>query len=85
MVKKELAVPLGPSDPASRKLVKRCRKRIIKAYKANIVIIRELEIELYGENSYYRLIVRGRYHAPRFERDCVLVEGESDKQLDEEM
>ena len=53
MVKKELAVLLGPSDPASRKLVKNCGKRMIKAYKANMVIIRELEIELYGEKSYY--------------------------------
>ena len=79
MVKKELAVLLGPSDPASRKLVKTCRKRMIKAYKANMVIIRELETELYGENSYYRLIESRRCCAPRFEGDSVLAEGESDK------
>ena len=85
MVRKELAVLLGPNDSASRKLVKKCRKRMIKAYKANMVIIRELEIELYGENSYYRLIESGRYRAPRFEGDCVLMEGESDTQLDEEV
>ena len=84
MVKKELAVLLGLNDSASRKLVKKCRKRMIKVYKANMVIIRELEMELYGENSYYRLIESGRYRAPRFEGDCVLAEGEWDKQLDEE-
>ena len=89
MVRKELAVLLGPNDYASRKLVKKCRKRMIKAYKDNMVIIRELEIELYGENSYYRLIESGRYRAPRFEGDCALgdepAEGESGEQLDEEM
>ena len=85
MVRKELAVLLGPNDSASRKLVKKCRKRMVKAYKANMVIIRELEIELYGQNSYYRLIESGRYRAPRFEGDCLLIEGESDTQLDEEM
>ena len=58
---------------------------MIKAYKANMVIIRELEIELYGEKSYYWLIESGRCCAPRFEGDSVLAEGESDKQLDEEM
>ena len=85
MVKKVLAVLLGPSDPVSRKLVKRCRKRMIKPYKANMVIIRELEIEVYGENSHYRLIESGRYRALRFEGDCVLAEGESDKQFNEEI
>ena len=89
MVKRELAVLLGPSDTASRKLVKKCRKRMIRAYKANMVIIPELEIKLYGENSYYRLIESGRYRAPRFEGDCALgdepAEGESGEQLDEEM
>ena len=47
MVKRELAVLLGSSDSASRKLVRKCRKRMIKAYKANMAIIRELEIEQY--------------------------------------
>ena len=89
MVRKELAVLLGPNDSTSRKLVKKCRKRMIKAYKANMVIIRELEVELYGENSYYRLIESGRYRALRFKGDCALgdkpAEGESGEQLDEEM
>ena len=85
MVRKELADLLGPNDSASRKLVTQCRQRMIKAYKANMVIIRELQIELYGENSYYRLIESRQYRALRFEGDCVLAEGESDKQLDEEM
>ena len=85
IVRKELAVLLGPNDSASRKLVKRSRKRMIKAYKANMVIIWELGIKLYGENSYYWLIESGRYRASRFKGDCVLAEGESDKQLDEEM
>ena len=58
---------------------------MIKAYKANMVIIRELEIGLYGKNSYYWLIESGRYRPPRFEGDCVLAKGESDKQLDEEI
>ena len=53
MLRKKLAVLLGPNNSASRKLVKKCRKTMIKAYRANIVIIRELKIELYGENSYY--------------------------------
>ena len=62
---------------------------MIRAYKANMVIIPELEIKLYGENSYYRLIESGRYRAPRFEGDCALgddpAEGEGGEQLDEEM
>ena len=88
MVKMELAALLGPSDSASRKLVRKCRKRMIKVYKANMAIIRELEIEQYGENSYYRLIENGRYRAPRFEGDCVLgdepADSESGDELDEE-
>ena len=87
MVKRELAVLLGSSDSASRKLVRKCRKRMIKAYKANMAIIRELEIEQYGENSYYRLMESGQYRIPRFEEDCALgdepASSKSDDELDE--
>ena len=77
---------LVPSDSAFRKLVRKCRKRMIQAYKANMAITREFEIGQYGKNSYYKLMESRRYHVLWLEGDCVLGDepagSESDDQLD---
>ena len=39
------------------------------AYKANMIIIRELKKKHYGSESYYRLVETGQYRAPQFEGD----------------
>ena len=69
MVRYEAAILLGDDDHASHTFVTECRRRMAAAYKANMIIIRELEKEHYGSESYYRLVETGQYRAPQFEGD----------------
>ena len=40
-----------------------------EAYKSNMIIIRDLKMTHYGDNSYYRLVDSDRYRPPQFEGD----------------
>ena len=43
--------------------------RMAEVYKYNMIIICDLEMTNYGDNSYYRLVEKGRYHPLQFEGD----------------
>ena len=58
---------LGPNDEAAWKFVKGCRRRMKKTFRANMGLVRELEKEYYGENSFYYLHETGQYKAPTHE------------------
>ena len=40
-----------------------------EAYKSNMIIIRDLEMTHYGDNSYYQLVENSRYHPLQLEGD----------------
>ena len=69
LVQCEVAILLGDDEQASRTFIDKCRNRMAEAYKSNMIIIRDLEMIHYGDNSYYRLVENGRYHPPQFEGD----------------
>ena len=40
-----------------------------EVYKSNMIIIHDLKMTHYSNNSYYRLVENGRYRPPQFEGD----------------
>lgn len=69
LVQFEAAVVLGNDDSAAWEFVNSCRQRMIRQYKFNMGIIRDIEKAAYGKNSYFRLLECGLYREPQFEGD----------------
>jgi hypothetical protein len=60
---------LGPDEDAAWKFVEHCRSKMRRAYKRNMVLVRRLEKEYYGENSFYYLRETGQYVEPEQEEE----------------
>ncbi|KAF8453402.1 hypothetical protein BDZ91DRAFT_808010 [Kalaharituber pfeilii] len=65
----EADLVLGENENDAWDFVNSCRHRMIRAYKQNMKIIRELETYHYGKNSYYYLVDKGLYKEPISEED----------------
>lgn len=70
---------LGSDDRASWRFVQDCRVRLKAAYKENMVFVRQLERQAYGEHSFYNLVDSGKYKEPTYE------EGEDDRMVEDTM
>ena len=80
MVQYEAAAVLGNEDSAAWEFVNSCRQRLINRYKYNMGIIRDIEKNAYGKNSYFRLLECGLYREPQFEGDyCGEVPDDADE------
>lgn len=55
---------LGPDDDQAWRYVQHCRSKMKRAYKRNMALIRKLEKEYYGNNSFYYLRETGQYTEP---------------------
>ena len=58
---------LGSDEEAAWKYVWHCRGKLKRAFKRNMALVRNLEIEAYGENSFYYLRETGQYEEPTSE------------------
>ena len=65
----EAAIVLRNDDSAAWDFVDFCRRRLIRKYKYNMSIIRDIEKAAFGKNSYFRLLECGLYREPQFEGD----------------
>jgi hypothetical protein len=68
-VRQDAEILLDADERRSWKFVEGCRSRMAAAFKKNMQLIRELEKECFGENSYYALKESGKYRFPKFEGD----------------
>ena len=55
--------------------IERCRERLAKAFRRNMRLVRLLEREYYGENSFYYLREIDQYQEPACEEGDNLMEG----------
>ena len=60
---------LGPDEDAAWKFVEHCRGKMKREYKRNMTLVRRLEKEYYGENSFYYHRETGQYVEPEQEEE----------------